>query len=153
MARRVAVRGIALHDGKLLCVRLKRYAGSLRAEGSSDYWCLPGGGLEDGEPLLAGIEREMTEETGIKPAVGNLLYVQQFIHGHTEHLEFFFHITNGADYQCLDLARTTHGEKEIEEAAFIDPAAVRRILPEFLASEPLAAVIESAAPTKLIMRL
>ncbi len=150
MARRVAVRGIIIREGKLLCVRLKPYKGRLRSAGGM-YWCLPGGGLEDNEPLLAGIEREMLEETGIAPVVGDLLYVQQFSHHDTEYLEFFFHITNAADYMQIDLSKTTHGAKELAEIAFIDPAAVR-VLPDFLATEPLTTIAGSHQPPKIISR-
>jgi ADP-ribose pyrophosphatase YjhB (NUDIX family) len=56
MMRRVTVRGIVLHEGKLLCVRLKPYKDHLKQDNS--YWCLPGGGLNEGEALIAGVERE-----------------------------------------------------------------------------------------------
>jgi 8-oxo-dGTP diphosphatase len=135
MTRRISVRGIVLHEGKLLCVRLKAYNGSIRKQ-ITDYWCLPGGGLEEGEALLNGIEREMIEETGIKPAIGNLLYVQQFTHGDKEFLEFFFHITNSRDYLAIDLSKSSHGLEEIEEVGFVDPAETY-ILPEFLSKEHL----------------
>ena len=149
MTRRVTVRGVVLHEGKLLCVRLKPYKDHLKRDNS--YWCLPGGGLDDGEALLAGIEREMLEETGIKPVVGNLLYVQQFMHGEKDCLEFFFHITNSKDYLHIDLSETTHGLEEIEEIGFVDPS-VTHVLPEFLKTEALA---EHAArgTTKVISRL
>lgn len=151
MVRRISVRGIVLHEGKLLCVRLKAYEGSLRV-GSTDYWCLPGGGLDEGEPLLAGIEREMIEETGIKPVIGNLLYVQQFVHGDKDYLEFFFHITNSEDYLNVDLSKTTHGEAEIEELGFVDPATTH-VLPDFLKTEALVDFAQSNAPTRIFSRL
>lgn len=151
MIRRISVRGIVVRDNTLLCVRLKPYEGSLRSQ-DGDYWCLLGGGLEDGEALLDGIEREMLEETGIKPVVGNVLYVQQFTDGEKDYLEFFFHITNADDYLNIDLSQTTHGEKEIAEIDFIDPKAVR-VLPEFLAIEPLQDLVHSNAPVKIISRL
>lgn len=150
MIRRVSVRGISLHDGKLLCVRLKSYDGSLRSQGG-DYWCLPGGGLEDGEALLDGIDREMIEETGVRPSVGRLLYIQQFAHGDKEFLEFFFHIKNAADYLHLDLNATSHGALEIAEIAFIDPKNAR-VLPEFLATEPLTDISKQGGPTRIISR-
>lgn len=152
MIRRVSVRGIVLHEGKLLCVRLKPYKGSLQLEADSDYWCLPGGGLDEGEALLVGVEREMTEETGVKPIVGNLLYVQQFTHGEKDYLEFFFHITNAEDYLHIDLSKTTHGEIEIAEIGFIDPT-TKRVLPEFLQTDPLKKIAASNCPTKIISRL
>ena len=146
MTRRISVRGIVLHDGKLLCARLKPYKEHLQRK--NDYWCLPGGGLDEGESLLTGVEREMIEETGIKPVVGNLLYVQQFPFGDKDYLEFFFHITNSDDYLHIDLTKTTHGLQEIEEIGFIDPTSVP-VLPTFLATEPLAKHAASGDPTKL----
>ena len=150
MTRRVTVRGIVLHDGKLLCVRLKPYKEHLKRDNS--YWCLPGGGLDEGESLIAGVEREMIEETGIKPVVGNLLYVQQFTHGEKDYLEFFFHITNSEDYLNIDLSKTTHGLEEIEEIGFIDPT-IHHVLPEFLKTENLSGHVNVNAPTTVISRL
>src|SRR5260221_11213106 len=144
--RRIAVRGIIMLGDKLLCVRLKPYKGSTRSQ-NSDFWCLPGGGLEDGETLIDGIVREMVEETGIKPVVGKLLYVQQYNHGDNEFLEFFFHITNVDDYTNVDLSKASHGEEEIAEIAFIDPKSVR-VLPEFLSTEPLQSVIATTGAVR-----
>ena len=76
MIRRIAVRGIFVHEGKLLCVKLKPYNGETYLK---DFWCTIGGGVDDAEPFLGAIEREIIEETGITPDVGNLLYVQQYI--------------------------------------------------------------------------
>lgn len=149
MMRKVTVRGMVLHEGKLLCVRLKPYKDHLKRDNS--YWCLPGGGLDEGEALIAGVEREMLEETGIKPVVGGLLYVQQFTHDDKDYLEFFFHITNGEDYLHIDLTKTSHGMEEIEEIDFIDPATAH-ILPEFLKTEPLSHVATNSS-TKVISRL
>ncbi len=150
MIRRVTVRGMVLHDSKLLCVRLKPYKNHLKRDNS--YWCLPGGGLDDGESLVAGVWREMVEETGIEPVVGKLLYVQQFSYEDKDFLEFFFQIENGKDYLNIDLTKTTHGLKEIEEIGFVDPAGTH-ILPEFLKTEPLDETSVRAAETKVISRL
>jgi ADP-ribose pyrophosphatase YjhB (NUDIX family) len=149
MTRRVTVRGIVLHEGKLLCVRHKPYKDHLKRDNS---WCLPGGGLDEGEALIAGIEREMVEETGIKPVVGNLLYVQQFTHSDKDYLEFFFHVTNSEDYLHIDLSKTTHGMEEIEEVGFVDPGTTH-ILPEFLKTEPLDEHVAGNAATKVMSRL
>ena len=92
--------------------------------------------MDVGEPLIPALERELIEETGIKPIVGNLLYVQQFQYKDWEHLEFFFHITNGEDYEQIDLEATSHGAIEIAEAGFIDPAK-NTVLPIFLTEEDL----------------
>lgn len=151
MTRRISVRGIVLHEGKLLCVKLRPYKGSLKAKINADYWCLPGGGLDEGEALLQGIKREMIEETGIAPVVGNLLYVQQFQYGDKDYIEFFFHITNSQDYLQIDLTKTSHGAEEIAAIDFVDPAN-EYILPKFLSSEPLGEHALNAAPPKFFMR-
>jgi ADP-ribose pyrophosphatase YjhB (NUDIX family) len=134
MDRRISVRAIVVHEGKLLCARLNHY--NAGAKEISDYWCLPGGGLDPGEGLVDGVKREMLEETGIEPKVGNLLYVHQFNHSGREWLEFFFHVTNAEDYLKIDLSKSTHGQHEIAEITFIDPAA-HNVLPKLLASERL----------------
>lgn len=151
MIRKITVRGVVLHEGKLLCARLKPYKNSLQKHGN-DYWCIPGGGLDEGETLIAGVKREMIEETGIKPVVGNLLYVQQFVQGEREFIEFFFHITNSADYLNIDLSKTTHGEEEIEEINFIDPA-INYVLPRFLSSEDLFHHTASNGPTRIFYEM
>lgn len=147
MQKRVSVRGIAVLDGKLLCVQLKPYPGSLQAKEA--FWCLPGGGAEDKEPLPDAFRREMQEELGIAPKVGRLLYVYQFaIDGKdVDYLEFFFHIENPEDYRHVDLSKTTHGEKEIEAIGFVDPKTTR-ILPGFLATEDLEGFIASGERTR-----
>lgn len=141
MDRRIAVRGIALIDGKILCVQLKPYNEHI-VEGA---WCLPGGKLDPGEALVPGCEREMFEETGIPAKVGNLLYIQQFHHGGREHLEFFFHITNAEDYLHVDLSKTTHGMEEIAAIDFIDPKTTHP-LPVFLSTEDITAKVATNGP-------
>lgn len=136
MNRRVAVRGISILNGKLLCVRLKPYEGALSTSGDKVWWCLPGGGLESSEPLVRGVRREFVEETGIEPNVGDLLYIQQFStpDTDTEHLEFFFHITNPEAYLNVDLSKASHGFTEIAEIAYVDTK-VTNVLPAFLKTE------------------
>lgn len=147
MNRFVKVRGIVLLDGKLLCVRLKPYFDGAVVQ-EKPYWCLPGGGVDDGEPLLDAMKREMIEELGVEPKVGRLLYVHQFAHKETDFLEFFFNIENATDYLNIDLTKTTHGTIEIEEVVFIDPTTAN-LLPEFLQTEPLADFAASNQPAKL----
>ena len=138
--RRVTVRGIIIKDGKLFAQQLKHADGT-----PYDYWCTPGGGLDDGESLHDGLAREMIEETGVKPVIGKLLYVQQYATPEKEYLEFFFEITNTDDYETIDLASTTHGPAEVFEVAFIDTKTTN-IMPMSLRevdfSQPLGSEVE-----------
>ncbi|WP_375058309.1 NUDIX domain-containing protein [Zobellella sp. DQSA1] len=53
---RRAARGIIMRDHDILLLYTRRY---------NDY-SLPGGGLDDGEAVLAGLHRELAEETGAR---------------------------------------------------------------------------------------
>ena len=144
MIRRISTRAIVLHEGKLLCVKQRPKGSNTNAE--SAHWNLPGGGLDESESLQACLRREMVEETGVYPNIGNLMYIQQFSYDGIEYLEFFFHVSNAADYLNIDLSATTHGQAEIAKIAFIDPAR-SNILPVFLQTEPLSERIQ--APAKI----
>jgi ADP-ribose pyrophosphatase YjhB (NUDIX family) len=147
MKRRVTVRAIIVRNGKLLCVRQKPYKNSIQLDGP-EWWCLPGGGLEPGEPVYDGLWREMMEETGIAPDIGNLLYIQQFDHKDSEFMDLFLHVKNAEDYRHIDLTKTTHGVKEIAEIGFVDPKKIN-IRPTFLAVEDLSHAILNNEPTKI----
>ncbi len=54
---RVSVKGLCVVDGKLLLVK--------ESESLSGQWELPGGGLDFGEVIRGGLEREVEEELGL----------------------------------------------------------------------------------------
>jgi ADP-ribose pyrophosphatase YjhB (NUDIX family) len=68
---RLAVRGLILHDDRLLLVNA--YPGK-----ESDLWCAPGGGVEPGTSLPENLMREIAEETGLRVDVGALALVNEF---------------------------------------------------------------------------
>lgn len=145
MQQQIKVRAVIMRENKLLSVKHKDYdTGETR-----DFWSVPGGGVDEGEALLAAVHREMIEETNIAPEIGNLLFIQQFTDSETEVLEFFFHVKNAEDYATIDLSQTTHGEAEIAEIKFIDPSK-ETILPKFLTTEPLMDIVNNPGPTKII---
>lgn len=68
---RLAVRGLLLHDNRLLVV-------NAWGDGQSDLLCAPGGGAEPHSSLEDNLIREMKEETGLDVAVGAQVLVNEF---------------------------------------------------------------------------
>lgn len=90
---RLAVRGIILHQNRLLIVNA--YAGK-----TSDLWCAPGGGVEPGASLPDNLAREIYEETGLAVRVNAPALVNEFHDptGGFHQVDIFFRceITDGA---------------------------------------------------------
>lgn len=155
MRRRVNVRGIIINNkGEIFCQKL-----TANSDKGRDFWCTPGGGLEMGEGLLDGLRREMIEETGVKPEIGKLLFIQQFAesgeqsaHGPNEQLEFFFLITNWQDYQNINLEQTSHGVEEVAECGFVDPKTTR-ILPSYLTEVDLDQLVNKFTEVPVLSEL
>lgn len=137
---RIAVRGVIVHQNKLLCVRLKKYGTVI----PGDFWCLPGGTVENGEILATALERELMEELAVKADIGKLLYINQFHWGGKDHLEFFFSILNPMDFLELDLVKASHAAEEIAEVKFIDTR-THHILPEMLTEKDAAEHLNAQA--------
>lgn len=122
------VRAIVFFGEDLLLVRNRDRQGVPKP-----FWALPGGGVEEGESLTDALEREMLEETGVKPQIGQLLFVYQFIRdGAYEGPDFFFEVTNADDYAAIDLAKTSHGATELAEIGFQDTKFLKDLRPNFL---------------------
>ena len=126
MIKKLRVRAIIEHDGLYLLVRNKY---------TPNFWCLPGGGVEQNEDIISALEREIIEELGIKPDVGNLLYVHTLKGGNGYELPaFYFHIKNGQDYVNFEVSSSSHGKLELLEAKFLDITNAH-VLPSFLKHE------------------
>ena len=145
MQRRLAVRAVIIKDKKLLLVKLKPYNKTKHT--GNDFWCTIGGGLDDYESVIPALKREVLEETGIEAEVGRLLFVQQFVFQNRENLEFFFLITNADDFETIDLSKTSHGDTEIAELAFVDPK-TEYVLPKFLSEVDIEAHITENRPVQ-----
>ena len=142
-ARRVCARGLIYKNGKLFGQKLHKASG--------EWWCTPGGGVDPMESLHDALTREMLEETGVKPAIGRLVFVQQFAtkghtsHGEKEQLEFFFLIENAGDYEHIDLESTSHGKLEIAEFGFVDPTE-KNMLPVTLQTPEITNALATEQP-------
>ena len=138
--RRVNVRGIIYKNGKLLVTKFRQ-----EDDSESEHWGTFGGGLDIGESFAVGLHREMIEETGIAPEIGNLLFMQQFADGEKEYLELFFHIKNSDDYTEINIEETSHGLLELTRHEFVDPKA-SYIMPVFLSELNIKAYIDGLEP-------
>ena len=92
----VGVGAVVVDAGRVLLVR--RGTEPLRGE-----WSLPGGLLEVGEPLTAGVIREVREETGLIVEPLELIELLDRIHRVADRVRYHYVI---ADYLC----RVTGGE-------------------------------------------
>lgn len=110
------------------------------------------------ESLHDALRREMVEETGIEPVIGRLLLIQQFAtnditsHKSQEQLEFFFLIENTDDYESVILENTSHGEEEVAEFGFVNPAEAN-LLPAILQTPEFVDVLQHIQPPLFYTRL
>jgi ADP-ribose pyrophosphatase YjhB (NUDIX family) len=117
-------RAIIYQKGKYFLVRNK----------GAKHWCLPGGRVEPQEAIEQALERELVEELGVRPLLGQLLYVQQlFLRSGEQRVEFFFMVNNPEDYMAADITKTSHGF-ELDEVSFTGLRNVE-VLPNFLTTE------------------
>ncbi|MEV3923975.1 NUDIX hydrolase [Actinomadura coerulea] len=78
----IRVTGVVIEDDRILLLDQDTDTGR--------SWSLPGGKVEEGEPLADALVREMREETGVDVEAGRLLYVCDHIRGdvHVLHITF-----------------------------------------------------------------
>jgi ADP-ribose pyrophosphatase YjhB (NUDIX family) len=141
----VTVRALIIDRGELFMVKHKPH---------HTYHALPGGRLEIGETLEDGLTRELIEETTIRPELGPLLFINQFINDRDHRVEFFFWVKNAAAYRSANPQAATHGF-EITSFGFGDPTDPKlNLLPEFLQKRfPRLLELGEGYPTELIRSL
>jgi ADP-ribose pyrophosphatase YjhB (NUDIX family) len=138
----VTCRAIIVDEGELFMVN---------HDPKFKFYALPGGRLEVGEHISDCMVRELIEETTIKPDVGKLLIVNDWVGDTHQRVEFFFWVRNGADYRRADTAHASHGF-EINAFAFGNPADPKYgLLPKFMQQKfPDIVRLGEDFPTELV---
>ena len=99
----VAVAGLVTDaDGRVLMVLSPRRD-----------WEFPGGQVEEGEDLVAALEREILEETGVRVAVGQLVGVYSNVKSHIVMMDFLCEYLSGeptTSNESLEVAWVERGE-------------------------------------------
>jgi 8-oxo-dGTP diphosphatase len=112
-APRVGVGAVVLRDGRVLLVR----RGVAPAHG---LWAIPGGGLELGESLQEGAEREIFEETGITIRAGEPVFTCDVCHRDDEGRVRFHYVI--VDLAAEYVSGEVKGGDDALEARWISPA-------------------------------
>ena len=113
----VGVGAVIMENGKVVLVKR-------RFEPLAGQWSLPGGRLELGETLEAGLAREMLEETGHEVEVGPVVDVFDRILLDPERKVRYHYVL--IDYLCRPIGGTlTHGS-DVAAAELVDPGDLDR---------------------------
>ncbi len=74
---RTSAKAVIIQNGRLLAIKLN--------DGKEEWYILPGGGQDGEETLPQAVEREVSEETGIKVQCQDLLFAIEGVHGEAFH--------------------------------------------------------------------
>ncbi|MBU0749921.1 NUDIX hydrolase [Patescibacteria group bacterium] len=99
---RVTIKGLCVRDGKILLVK--------ESTELSGKWELPGGGLDFGENIRAGFEREIREEMGltVSKMSKSPVYVWTHKYEHQRNLDWYyaFVVAYRVEFENLDITPT-----------------------------------------------
>lgn len=84
---RLRVCGILRHDQGVLLLN-HRFLNK-----DHTFWNFPGGGLEQGEDIISGLQREFREETHLDVSVHELIHIHQHISGKLHGVELYFRVS------------------------------------------------------------
>jgi 8-oxo-dGTP diphosphatase len=113
-----------------------------RFEPLAGQWSLPGGMLEVGETLEAGVAREMLEETGLVVAVGAVIEVfDRIMLDDSQRVRHHYVLV---DYLCTPVGGSLQAASDASAVAIADPRA--------LAAYAVTAKVEEVVSRALEMR-
>ena len=122
---RLRVCGLCRQNDRLLMVRHR----GLGPTGT--FWSPPGGGVEFGENVPDALVREFAEETGLTVAVGELLFVNEFLQPPLHAIELFFAVkpTGGSLWVGAD-PEMSRDNQLIEDVRFMSFREIKRLPPQ-----------------------
>ena len=108
----VGIGAVIVEDGRVLLVRRGH-------EPLKGHWSLPGGVLEVGESLHAGLVREVKEETGLTVEPIELIELLDRIHRDGERIRYHYVI---ADYLCRIAGGALQAASDADEVRWVERA-------------------------------
>jgi ADP-ribose pyrophosphatase YjhB (NUDIX family) len=108
----VGVGAVIVDQGRVLLVRRG-------TEPLKGHWSLPGGLLEVGESLAAGVAREVREETGLTVEPVELIELLDRIHREGERVRYHYVI---ADYLCRVVGGTLRAASDADAVRWVERA-------------------------------
>jgi len=113
----VGVGAVIVDDGKVVLIKRKY-------EPLKGHWSLPGGMVEIGEALDTALTREMQEETGLIVDVGPVIEVfDRIMRDEQRRVRYHFVLI---DYLCWPSSGTLRAGSDVDEAIWVDPAALEQ---------------------------
>ena len=113
----VGVGAVIVDDGKVVLIKRKY-------EPLKGHWSLPGGMVEVGEALDTALTREMQEETGLIVDVGPVIEVfDRIMRDEQRRVRYHFVLI---DYLCWPSSGTLRAGSDVDEAIWVDPAALEQ---------------------------
>ena len=111
----VGVGAVVLDAGRVVLIRR-------RFEPLAGHWSLPGGTLELGETLEAGVAREILEETALTVSVGPVIEVfDRIMLDEERRVRYHFVLV---DYLCRRISGDLRAGSDVDAAVLVDPGAL-----------------------------